>query len=314
MQIDTFNEIAQALRDNTWDLAEKWLESTEADLSRDDGSLVDEPLTLFSELPTLLGGIAKVVGDPSYLMDLGPGGRLYEVAQRFGRFRHETGSRADRLMGDFRALRQRLWVFCEQEAASDFKEFFELERRLNLAIDLMAGAAVEFYSRRSASELLETAGRDKLTGFMHVRAIHDRLEIELARSKRYRQPLFFLRADIDNFGAHNQAEGRLVGNQLLRSVATELGSQLRTSDEAGRFGSDEFAVIMPQTSVEEAKRAAERIRHQVRQIKRSDGRPVTLCIVGASFPNDAEDRASLVNATDLAMDEGRADGGDVIKF
>lgn len=312
-KVGSYKVLAQNLRDSTWDLVEEWLDEAQLDSGAQDLFPNQDSQALFNELPTLLGGIAKVIDDPLYLMDLEPGGNLYEVAQRFGRFHQESGFKVGKVMTDFSLLRQKVWNFCEHQQVPT-ENFFELERRLNLAIDLISAAAVDFFCRRSASELLEDASRDKLTGFLHPRAFGERLEVELAKSKRYRHPLVVLRADIDDFGSYNQSEGRLMGNRLLRSVAAEINAQIRASDEAARFGSDEFAIIMPQTGITEARRAAERIRRQVRRLKRSEDHPVTMSIGGAAFPEDAEDRETLINQTDLTMSEARADGGDTIRL
>jgi len=312
-KLDFFKTLAQDLRSSTWDFVEEWLEEAELDSSAEDLLPTQDPQALFNELPTLLGGIAKVIDDPLYLMDLEPGGSLYEVAQRFGRFYQESGFKIGNVMADFSRLRQKLWIFCERRHAQS-KDFFELERRLNLAVDRIAAAAVDFFSRRSASELLKGASRDQLTGLLHTGAFGDRLEVELAKSKRYRYPLVVLRADIDDFSSYNQSEGRLMGNRLLRSVAAQISAQIRASDEAARFGGDEFAIIMPQTGITEARCAAERIRRQVRRLKRAGERPVTVSIGGAAFPEDAEDIEALINRTDLAMLEARTEGGDTIKL
>ncbi len=312
-KLNSFEALAQDLRSSTWDLVEEWLEEAKLDSAAEDLFPRQDSRAHFNELPTLLGGIAKVLNDPLYLLDLEPGGSLYEVAQRFGSFHQESGFTVGKVMADFSLLRQKLWVFCEHHHAHP-EDFFELERRLNLAIDLIATAAVDFFCRRSASELLESASQDKLTGFLHARAFGDRLEVELAKSKRYRHPLVVLRADIDDFSSYNESEGRLMGNRMLRAVATQISAQIRASDEAARFGGDEFAIIMPQTDITEARRAAERIRHQVRQLKRTRERPITVSIGGAAFPEDAENRETLINQTDRAMREAQAEGGDTIKL
>lgn len=309
-----FQFVSHELRASTWDITESWLRETNADAGSGRLYLSRSPESLINELPTLLGGIAKVIDDPLFLIDLEPGGQLYAVAQQFGRYRQETGYQVSKLLADFSLIRQKTWLFCERIARPHQDNFFELERRLNLAMDMITSVAVDVFCQRSASELIELSGRDKLTGFLHAKAFHERLDNEIAKSKRYRQPLTVIRADIDDFGAYNEAEGRLMGNQLLRQVAREIGAEMRASDEAARLTADEFGLILPTTEIAGAKRAAERIRHRIRRLKRAQDRPVTVSIGAAQFAASNDNREALMHAAQVAMDAARADGGDLIKI
>ena len=267
---------------------------------------------LIDQLPTVIGGIAKVIHNPMYLMDLEPGGSLHLVCAQFGRFRHENGYQIEKLIGDLSLLRQKLWVFCERIVPPAGVDFFELERRLNLAVDRVTVAVVDAYYNRSCAELIELAQKDKLTGFLHLKAFGQVLDRELARSKRYRQALSMVSIDIDNFKQFNLEEGRLEGNQLLRAIAREILGVVRSIDFAARLGGDEFAILMPQTTAQRGCQAAERIRRRVRQLRR-DEHMATVSVGIAAYPEDAGSKEDLIKKARSAMRRAQRDGGDIVR-
>lgn len=309
--MEAFQDISQRLRSGAWDIVEDWLEESKLNMPLEKAYPGGDE-EILDELPTLIGGIAKIIQDPMYLMDLEAGGDLHLVCRQFGRLRHEAGYQIDKLLHDFSLLRQKLWLSCERFVRMDETELFELERRLNLAIDRMTATAAEAYYTRSCSELIELAQKDKLTGFLHLKAFQRLLDHEVARAKRYHYPLALVSIDIDDFKRYNLEEGRLEGNRLMQNIARELSGVIRGTDFAARFAGDEFAVLMPQTTLAQARTAAERMRRSVRQLKRDD-HPVTVSLGLASYPEPAEDRDSLVREAQKAMAEAQHDGGDVIK-
>ncbi len=310
--MEIYSEIAHRLRAGTWDIVEDWLEESKLYQSADQIYLPAEPKDFLDELPTLIGGVAKVVQDPMYLMDLDAGGNLNAVCRRFGQMRHEAGYQIDKLLNDFSLLRQQLWIFCERTVPLADGSLFELEKRLNLAVDRIAAAAVEAFYNRSCAELIELAQKDKLTGFLHLKAFNRLLETEAARSRRYRYPLALIAVDIDNFKRYNLEEGRLEGNRLLQEVAWEMARAIRATDFAARIGGDEFCVLMPQTSLIQAKQAAERLRRTVRKLRRDD-HPVTASFGVAVLSEESGGAAGLADQTRQAVFQARQDGGDVVR-
>lgn len=305
-------ELAQKLRHHAWDIVEDWLEESKLTLSGDEIYPPSPSETIVDELPTLIGGITKVIQDPLYLMDLEPGGNLHEVARQFGRLRYENGHQIDGLLNDFSLLRRKLWLYCERALPEGETGLFELERRLSLALDRMTATAVDTYYRCSCAELIELAQRDKLTGFLHSKAFYRLLDSELARSKRYHYPLTLVSADLDDFKSFNLEEGRLAGNRLLQEIAGEIMSVIRGTDLVARIGGDEFAMILPQTDLDEARIAAERLRRRIRQMRRGD-RLITLSVGMAVYPKDAENKSRLVDVARLALRSAQQNGGDVVR-
>ncbi|HEU5252181.1 MAG TPA: sensor domain-containing diguanylate cyclase [Solirubrobacterales bacterium] len=132
----------------------------------------------------------------------------------------------------------------------------------------------------SHANLYESESResrsDALTGLPNRRAFEERLPVELARFSRGRRPLSLCLLDLDGFKGVNDRLGHPAGDEVLREVARILGTS-RVADDCFRIGGDEFAILMPGTTAEEATIAAERIAAAVRNAGLADGR------VGVSF-------------------------------
>ena len=163
-----------------------------------------------------------------------------------------------------------------------------------------------------ADRLAELSETDPLTGLSNARGLFDRLDAELARSRRYREPLALLSVDLDGLKSINDRYGHRVGDDAIRSVADVIRSELRESDVGTRWGGDEFAVLAPSTSRVAALALAERIRALIPQ--RSTWWPLSVSVGIATLdPNtDGEgfDSATLMRAADAAMYEAKRSGRD----
>jgi len=112
----------------------------------------------------------------------------------------------------------------------------------------------------SVGELTNLADRDPLTGVLNRRALLERASIELARSRATGGPVSVIAADIDNLKELNDGAGHAAGDLALRSVARALAANTRDGDPVARVGGDEFIVLLPGATAEEAKRVARRLR------------------------------------------------------
>ncbi|HEY3331375.1 MAG TPA: diguanylate cyclase [Capsulimonadaceae bacterium] len=104
------------------------------------------------------------------------------------------------------------------------------------------------------------ASHDGLTGLKNHRTIHEKLNEELARARRYGMPLALMMLDVDHFKAYNDTFGHPEGDTVLRQVSDIVRSCIRECDTAGRYGGEEFMVILPQTDTDGALAIAERVR------------------------------------------------------
>ena len=169
--------------------------------------------------------------------------------------------------------------------------------------------------RESQTSLMQRANTDGLTGLYNHRYYHERLGQELKRALRYGRPLSLLMIDLDGFKAVNDNLGHPAGDTILRNFAKILSQEIREIDVPARYGGDEFAVILPETGVEEATRIGERIRAAVDRkphLTDEDDKTtrknmdnfewkITLSVGVAECPTHARQRDSLVSAADIAM-------------
>jgi diguanylate cyclase (GGDEF)-like protein/PAS domain S-box-containing protein len=155
---------------------------------------------------------------------------------------------------------------------------------------------------------------DGLTGLMNRRALTDSLLYEIDRAKRYNSELSLILCDIDNFKEINDACGHDAGDRALQSIAASLKTILRKADIAGRYGGDEFMLILPQTSIKGAEKIADKILTAVRNAEMSftEDKSVRLSLsIGlSSLEADSDTADSLIKRTDDAMYASKEGGRD----
>jgi diguanylate cyclase (GGDEF)-like protein len=164
---------------------------------------------------------------------------------------------------------------------------------------------------RAAQAALETlAGTDPLTGLVNRRRVLVRSEEEMERLQRERErrpgapPLTLLMLDIDHFKKCNDTHGHLAGDQVLREVATRVLGCTRHYDVVGRYGGEEFLLLLPGTGFPEARAIAERIRKGVaQQPVEFDGGPITVTVsIGIACAGERERTlAPLLQRADRAL-------------
>lgn len=115
------------------------------------------------------------------------------------------------------------------------------------------------------TRLREQAERDGLTGLFNRRYFGEALEREFERARRYHRPLSLAMLDLDGFKAVNDSCGHPQGDQVLRQTARLLLQGVRFVDVVARYGGDEFAIIMPETSLKSASRTANRLLKEIRR-------------------------------------------------
>ena len=153
--------------------------------------------------------------------------------------------------------------------------------------------------------LRKQATHDPLTGLWNHSAILDILRHERSRSEREGIPLSVLMLDIDHFKQFNDTHGHQKGDAALRKIADCMRHVLRDYDTLGRYGGEEFLIVLPSCGPEEARHAAERLRTAVadRSIPTPDGPAhITVSVGVAVGPHDGEHETSrLIRAADLAL-------------
>ena len=148
---------------------------------------------------------------------------------------------------------------------------------------------------------MEKVNIDGLTGLYNHRHFHERLEEEIARSSRSRKGFSMIMADIDIFKTYNDIYGHLAGDRALRKAGQYIVFSIRATDQAFRYGGEEFAIILPDTSTEEAYIVAERIRKTIEAKTSICSMPLTMSLGIAGWPDDGIMREELIRAADNAL-------------
>jgi two-component system, cell cycle response regulator len=208
---------------------------------------------------------------------------------------------------------------------------------IELAVETMKAGAADFITRPfnndqikiTIKKVLETkrlkklagerefykqlSNHDEMTGLANYRACHETLEKETERAKRYNRPLTIMMIDIDDFKCCNDTYGHLAGDTAMVQIAGLIKKQTRASDVATRYGGEEFMVILPETTIEEASAVAERIRESIaeHQFVSEEGAPMaslSVTIGLSALPDHAATKKDLIRTADIALYKGKTMG------
>jgi len=163
--------------------------------------------------------------------------------------------------------------------------------------------------------LREQALRDPLTGLFNRRYLEETLEREIVRAERSGEPLAAVLLDLDGFKVLNDRLGHAAGDELLRELGLLLRAKTRRSDFACRYGGDEFLIVMPGSSPEEAAGRADDLRRAFAGQYATSPRQGIACTLSAGvavYPQHAGDLPALLAAADLALYAAKAAGRDRI--
>ena len=152
-------------------------------------------------------------------------------------------------------------------------------------------------------ELRQIASRDLLTGSLSRRASLDRAASEVERARRHGRPLSLAILDIDRFKAINDTYGHPAGDKVIKQMASLCLSAKRQSDIFGRFGGEEFVLLLPESSAAQAMVVAERIRTRFADMRHDLGAPAfaTVSVGIAALDPNALGLESLIERADLAL-------------
>jgi diguanylate cyclase (GGDEF)-like protein/putative nucleotidyltransferase with HDIG domain len=165
----------------------------------------------------------------------------------------------------------------------------------------------------SVPALQEEARVDPKTGLYNARYFAAQLRDELERAVRLERPMAVIMADLDLLRDINNSYGHLAGDSVLKGIAHIFMNQLRHYDVPARFGGEEFAIVLPETTAEQALEIAERIRRAVAETRfevetSSEAIKATVSLGIAGFPKDAADANELVHQADLAVYRAKLQG------
>ena len=184
---------------------------------------------------------------------------------------------------------------------------------MSLGCASLLARVFEFAARRQfdlEAQLSREARSDSLTGLLNRRALGEILAEESERARRYDRPLSILLLDIDRFKKVNDELGHDVGDEVLYQMARIYLKSLRTSDRVGRWGGEEFLVVLPETSPEEALGLAERLRQTVAEaVCTTRGRHVQVTVsIGVASLAAGEDWEATYARVDAALYDAKRGG------
>lgn len=175
---------------------------------------------------------------------------------------------------------------------------------------------------RTEAQLKESEARyrylsitDNLTGLSNSRHFYDRLKIEIGRAIRYKHPLSLIMMDVDNFKHYNDTYGHLEGDKVLKELAEVIRNSPRVGDSGYRIGGEEFAVMLPDTDLENARLVAERLRASFAAVKFSPRFGVTThCSVsiGVTDYRPYEKFTTLMRRCDAGCYEAKHQGKNCV--
>jgi len=203
------------------------------------------------------------------------------------------------------AREKQLQSLVEQRTAALQVEIAE-RKRTELDLEAARQAAEE-----ARAEAEYKATHDFLSGIYNRAAIIDLLEREAARGQREGRPTSVLLVDIDHFKTINDTYGHLVGDQVIKMLAQKMASVLRPYDSLGRFGGEEFLIVIPNCAGEEAMAVAERVRGATARDNVVSGEiaiPVTVSIGVSSITTPSQSTTWVLQTADSALYAAKAKG------
>jgi len=165
----------------------------------------------------------------------------------------------------------------------------------------LALAAMSAERRRVEEQVHSLAVTDPLTGLANYRMLVDTLDAEIRRFSRTERPFSVLLLDMDGLKQINDTYGHLTGSRALCRLGDILRVHCRSMDTAARYGGDEFAIVIPEADVDDAKRVVRRIQNRV--ARDAEHPPFTVSIGAAVYPTDGGTREALLAAADNALYE-----------
>jgi two-component system cell cycle response regulator len=190
---------------------------------------------------------------------------------------------------------------------------FGWSAQISRLIMMLTASALSLALVSRSQKLLQMATSDPLTGLFNRGYVDDRFAIELSRARRYGKLLTIAVIDADRFKSLNDTHGHSAGDHVLRKLGAMLRDSFRQSDTVGRYGGEEFVVILPEMDIEAAQRKLETLRELVASTPmelptRGEKVQVTISAGLATFPQDGEDALDLYASADLRMFQAKKEG------
>jgi diguanylate cyclase (GGDEF)-like protein/PAS domain S-box-containing protein len=204
----------------------------------------------------------------------------------------------------------------ETETKADSASESLQDSQQRLAATVSGQIALSLASLRLRETLRDQSIRDPLTGLFNRRFMEESLEREMQRAIRKNHPVSVLFIDLDHFKRFNDTFGHDAGDLVLRSIADVFRKQFRVDDVICRYGGEEFGIILPESSAQNAAIRANALREEIKkleiQYKNRTVGTITLSIGVACFPEHGRTSEELVKAADQCLYKSKAAGRDSV--
>ena len=184
------------------------------------------------------------------------------------------------------------------------------QRHLTLLEQLATQIGMSIENSRLYAAAEEKARIDGLTKLLNRRSLDELMTAEINRHSRYGGVFSLIILDLDGFKAFNDNYGHLAGDKLLKEIGGVLKGTVRNTDQAFRYGGDEFAVLLPNTSINAATQVADRIRRKVASKAKAGHIAVSASLGLANWPADGVAAVEIVAAADAALYRAKREGGN----
>lgn len=184
------------------------------------------------------------------------------------------------------------------------------QQHLVLLEQVASQIAMPLENSRLYAQAEEKARFDELTGLLNRRSLDEMIDNEINRHSRYGGVFSLAILDLDSFKAFNDSKGHQSGDNLLGQVGYIIRNAIRNSDQAFRYGGDEFAILLPQTNINAASEVAERVRESIAADLDAEDIQITASIGLASWPEDGISHTDIIAAADLTLYRAKWSGGN----
>jgi diguanylate cyclase (GGDEF)-like protein/putative nucleotidyltransferase with HDIG domain len=182
------------------------------------------------------------------------------------------------------------------------------QRHIRLLEQLASQIAMPLENSQLYARAEKKARVDELTELYNRRSLDEMIDSEISRHSRYGGAFSLAILDLDGLKLYNDTYGHLAGDGLLKTVGTNIKAAVRTSDFAFRYGGDEFAILLPQTSIDDALMVLERVRKRIGDGVDSSKIEVTASIGVACWPDDGISHTDIIASADVTLYRAKRNG------
>ncbi len=299
--------LATILERNVDWVLQQWLNTRPPTKTGDGATLLTTETT--HDIRRLLEGMIRNLQEQTS----GLPSELQEYAQGLGHHYHAQGGDLQGIVGEFAALRSVLWHLLSRTLRQGDEPVTAVATRLDEALDSFMLSAMGAYAEAYRGAVTQAAALDSLTGTFTRGYVMEQLRLEMERARRYRHPFTLLLVDIDRFKRVNDTFGHLAGDEALRRFSAVLREVTRSADVVGRYGGEEFLMLLTETPAPGGTALANRVLRrlgEVRIIASAEGEPLTASIGVAAYPDAGTTADALIGAADAALYEAKSRGGN----